>query len=445
MSMTLQPERAVSRNGLTSGTNLALAALFLGAFVVGSAELVVVGVLNNIATDLRVSISTAGTLVSSYALGISIGGPVLNAVSIRFGRRVMLWLSLATYTLGNVVAVTAVNFGMLVAARVITGALHGLFIGVAFAVAAALVTPQRMGRAISIVFGGIAVSTALGVPLGTLIGQEFGWRATFTALVILGVATLVIAVLFIPAVPNNGVAGFTAQARHALAPRVLALLGVGFLLLGGQFATLTYLTVFLLDVTHISTGVISIFLLAYGIANAIGTFAGGWAADRSATKTLVTANVLLVIALGMLYLAGSIPILVTIALALWGLVGFGLVPSLQYRIVNLAGRGRDFAATLPASAVTLGIATGAIIGGRAVANHGPSGAVAAGLIISAAALPAVVATSWLKTPTYPHAEPDTNPAPPPKRNPTTTTTNDTSPQPTTTRSQPTTQNTTTTE
>jgi DHA1 family inner membrane transport protein len=413
MSTTVQPGRTLSRSKLTSRTNLALAALFLGAFVVGSAELVVVGVLNNIATDLRVSISTAGTLVSSYALGIAVGGPVLNAVSIRFGRRVMLWLSLAGYTLGNVLAVTAVNFGMLLVARVITGALHGLFIGVAFAVAAALVRPERMGWAISIVFGGIAVSTALGVPLGTLIGQEFGWRATFTALVILGVATLVVALLFIPPVPKNGVGGFTAQARHALAPRVLALLGVGFLLLGGQFATLTYLTVFLLDVTHISAGVISVFLLAYGVANAVGTFAGGWAADRSATKTLVAANVLLVVALGMLYLVGSMPILVAVALALWGLVGFGLVPSLQYRIVSLAGRGRDFAATLPASAVTLGIAVGAILGGWAVANHGPSGAVAAGLVICAVALPAVVATSWLKAPSYTEDEQDTNPAPPP--------------------------------
>jgi DHA1 family inner membrane transport protein len=398
MSTTGNSGRALSRSNLTSRTNLALAALFLGAFVVGTAELVVVGVLNSIAADLTVSISTAGTLVSAYALGISIGGPVLNAVSIRFGRRAMLWSSLASYTLGNLIAVTAVNFGMLLVARVITGALHGLFIGVAFAVAASLVKPERMGWAISIVFGGIAVSTALGVPLGTLVGQEFGWRATFVAIVILGVGALVVALFLVPPVANNGLGGFSAQARHALAPRVLALLGVGFLLLGGQFAALTYLSVFLLDVTHISSGLISVFLLAYGIANAVGTFAGGWAADRSATKTLVGANVLLVLALGMLYLVGSVPILVAVALAVWGLVGFGLVPSLQYRVVSLAGPGRDFAATLPASAVTLGIAVGAVIGGWAVAGSGPSGAVVAGLVICAVALPAVVATSWLKAP-----------------------------------------------
>jgi len=156
--------------------------------------------------------------------------------------------------------------------------------------------------------------------------------------------------------------------------------------------------VFLLDVTHISPGLISVFLLAYGIANAVGTFAGGWAADRSATRTLVVANILLVLALGMLYLVGSIPILVAVALTVWGLVGFGLVPSLQYRVVSLAGRGRDFAATLPASAVTLGIAVGALIGGWAVADNGPSGAVVAGLVICTVALPAVLATSWLKAP-----------------------------------------------
>ena len=404
MSTTTQPGSTVSRSNLMSPTNLALGALFLGAFVVGSAELVVVGVLNNIATDLTVSISTAGTLVSAYALGISIGGPVLNAVSIRFGRKPMLLLSLAAYTVGNVLAVLAVNFGMLLVARVITGALHGLFIGVAFGVAASLVKPERMGWAISMVFGGIAVSTAIGVPLGTLVGQEFGWRSTFVAIVILGVVAMAVTAFVVPAVPNNGLGGFSVQARHALAPRVLALLGVGFLLLGGQFAALTYLSVFLLDVTHISPGLISVFLLAYGVANAVGTFAGGWAADRSATKTLVIANVLLVLALGMLYLVGSIPVLVAVALAVWGLVGFGLVPSLQYRVVSLAGPGRDFAATLPASAVTLGIAVGAIIGGWSVASNGAGGAVVAGLVICAIALPLVLATSWLKVPAAAPAE-----------------------------------------
>jgi len=377
---------------------LALGALFLGAFVIGTAELVVIGVLNLIARDMAVSISAAGTLVTAYALGISIGGPVLYALSIRFGRRFLLRLSLAAYVAGNVLAVVAVNFGVLLVARIVTGSLHGLFIGVAFAVAASLVPPERMGRAISAVLGGIAVSTVLGVPLGTLIGQALGWQAAFVVIVILGVIALVSTLLFVPPVENAGASGLAAQVRHALAPRVLAVLGVGFLLLGGQFAALTYLAPFLGEVTGISGGLISVFLLAYGVANAVGTFVGGWAADRSATTTLVVANVVLIGALGMFYLVGSTPILVALALGVWGLVGFGLVPSLQYHVVSLAGPGRDLAATLPASAVNAGIAAGALVGGWAVAYQGVAGAVITGLAVCAIVLPATWATQFLKVP-----------------------------------------------
>ena len=393
MTTTQRPVLSRSR------TNLALGTLFLGAFVVGSAELVVVGILNLIAGDLTVSISAGGTLVTTYALGIAIGGPILTAVSIRFGRRPLLLLTLGGYVLGNVLAAAAVNFGMLLLARVLTGALHGLFIGVAFAVAAGLLPPERMGRAISVVFGGIAVATALGVPLGTLVGQAWGWQASFVGIVLAGAVALVLMLVFVPNVPNTGVGGFTAQARHALAPRVLAVLGLGFLIMGGQFAALTYLQPFLAEVTGISGPLISIFLLVYGIANALGTFLGGAAADRNASRTLLVASVVLVLALGVLYVGGSTPIVAALALGVWGLVGFGLVPSLQYRVVSLAGPGRDFAAMLPASAVTAGIAVGALVGGWALNNNGPSAAVLTGLVLTAAAVPAAWATGFLRLPT----------------------------------------------
>jgi MFS transporter, DHA1 family, inner membrane transport protein len=392
--MTTVPRPVLSQ----SRTNLALGALFLGAFVVGSAELVVVGILNLIAGDLSVSISTGGTLVTTYALGIAIGGPLLTAVSIKFGRRPLLLVTLGAYVLGNVLAALAVNFGMLLFARVLTGSLHGLFIGVAFAVGAGLLPPERMGRAISVVFGGIAVATALGVPLGTLVGQAWGWQASFIGIVIAGAVAVVLMLVFVPDVPNSGIGGFSAQARHALAPRVLAVLGLGFLTMGGQFAALTYLQPFLADVTGISGSMISIFLLVYGIANAVGAFLGGAAADRNAGRTLVVASIVLVVALGVLYVGGSSPIVVALALGMWGLVGFGLVPSLQYRVVSLAGPGRDFAAMLPASAVTAGIAFGALVGGWAVGRSGASAAVLTGLVLTALAVPAAWATGFLKLP-----------------------------------------------
>jgi len=387
------------QSGLSSSrSNLALAALFLGAFVVGSAELVVVGVLNLISADMGVSISTAGTLVTAYSLGISIGGPVLTALSIRLGRRFILWLSFAAYIAGNIVAVVALNFGMLLTSRIVTGLLHGLFMGVAFAVASALTPPDRMGRAISVVFGGFALSTALGLPAGNFIGQELGWEAAFITIIVIGAVSLIATLLFVPPVQNTGVGGAMAQARHALHPRVLAVLAVGFLLLGGQYAALTYITTFLRDITGVSGSTISLFLLGYGIANALGTFLGGWAADRKATTTLVVAAAALVVTLGVLYFFGSMPLAVGLALAVFGLVGFGLVPSLQYRVVLLAGPGRDLAATLPQSAVTAGIAAGALVGGWSVSESGPSGAVMTGLVCCAIAVPLALATGLLRVP-----------------------------------------------
>lgn len=191
-----------------SRSNLALGTLGLGTFVMGTAELVVVGILNLIAQDMGVSISTAGQLVIAYALGISIGGPILTALTIRFGRRFQLWMSLAIYIAGNVLTVVAVAFSMFIVAQIVTGSIHGLFIGVAFAVAAGLVPPDRQGRAISIVIGGIAVSTVVGVPLGTLIGQAMGWQAAFIGIVVLGVVALASTLVFVPSVEGRGTGGF---------------------------------------------------------------------------------------------------------------------------------------------------------------------------------------------------------------------------------------------
>ncbi|MEU0737251.1 MFS transporter, partial [Streptomyces lavendulocolor] len=356
-------------SGTRSSTH-ALAALGLGAFVIGTAELVVVGVLGLVAGDLDVSVGTAGLLVTAYALGISLGGPVVTAATIGMPRRTLLWLALAVFVVGNLVAVFASAFGLLLAARAVTGAIHGLFIGVASAVAAGLVPAERRGQAVSMVFGGIAVSTVIGVPLGTLVGQSIGWRAAFTGIVVLGALALVAVLALVPTVTGSGGGGLRAQARHAFAPRVLAMLGIGLLLLGGQFTAFTYLAPYLEDVTGISGGGVSAFLLIFGLASAAGTFAGGRFADRNADLTLLVGNTVLVLALGALHLTGSHPVLAGVALAAWGLVGFGIVPSLQLRIISLAGPGGDLAATLGASAVNAGIAAGAAVGGWAVAAYG---------------------------------------------------------------------------
>jgi DHA1 family inner membrane transport protein len=364
----------------------------------GSAELMIVGVLPQVARDLNVSISTAGSLVTAYALGMCLGGPLLTALTIRWMRPAALRFSLAAYLLSTALILIAPDFAIVFLARAITGALQGLFIGVAFAIGRSLVPPERMGRAIGAIIGGVAVSAAIGVPVGTWIGQLWSWRHAFATVMALGVCALIAAVVFVPPLTAKGSSGLLSQARYAFAPRVVLVLLVGFLIMGGQFAALTYLAPFLASVTGVAGSAIGGFLMVYGAATSVGAFAGGRAADRSATGTLLIANILLVVALGGLYLIGERQVLVAIALALWGVIGFGLVPSLQYRVVSLAGPGADLASTLPASAVNAGIAIGALLGGQTLAEYGAGGAIIAGACMCALALPLTWATMYLRPP-----------------------------------------------
>lgn len=391
-------------NGTRSQSKLALATLAFGAFVVGTAELVVVGILDLVATDTHVSISTAGQLVSVYALGIAVGAPVLTALTTRFGRRLVLNIALVAFLVGNVLVVVATSFDMLLAARVLTGSIHGLFAGVAVVIAAGLVAPEHEAQAISMVVGGITVSTVLGVPAGTLIGQALGWRAAFMAIIILGVIALVATLKFVPPVANRGSGGLGAQASAVLAPRVLAVLALGLVLFGAQFTAFTYLTPFLGSVTGVSGWLVSVFLLVFGVAATAGNLVGGRAADHNAAATLLVANIVLIAALGAVWLVGASPVLVIIALAAWGLAGFALAPALLLRIITLAGVGGDLAATLGVSAFNAGIAVGSLIGGLVLAGHGAGATVLVAAILCTVALPATWATRYLTAPAPANAD-----------------------------------------
>jgi DHA1 family inner membrane transport protein len=334
----------------------------------------------------------------AYALGISIGGPLITAATSRLDRRTLLIAALILFILANVVMTVTRDFGVLLLARFIPGAMHGLFVGVASITAAQLVPPGKQGAAMSKVFGGIAVATVLGVPLGTFVAQALGWRIAFVGIVVLSLIGLVGVYALIPASGRRNSGSIQEQARSALAPRVLAMLGIGMILMGGQFTAFTYMAPYLSEITGVSGKMISAFLLAYGAASAVGMFVGGVLADRSATRTLIVANVLLIIILGALYLFGTIPELTAVALGAWGLVGFGLVPSLQLRVVGLAGSGADLAATLSASAVNAGIAAGSLIGGWMLARYGVDTVVLLAAALCAVVLPGTVAARYLQSP-----------------------------------------------
>ncbi|WP_405019906.1 MFS transporter [Kitasatospora sp. NBC_00070] len=384
--------------------NLALATLFLGMFVLGSGELLVVGVLDRVAADLHVTISEAGTLVTVYALGLAIGGPILTALTIKLEKKIVLIGSLALFIACNLAAVLTSSYGLFLVLRFFIGASQGLFIAGAFIAAMTVVPPERIGKAIGIVISGVAMSGALGVPLGTLVGQTLGWRGSFVAIVVGAVLTLGGTVALIPVVPPAG-AGAAHQARYAFAPRVLAVLFLNFIVFSSVFATLTYLVPFLQRVTGISGGVLSVFLLAYGAATAVGSFGGGKFADRNAQLTLIIGSVGIAASLLVLYFVGSIAWLVALALLAWGLSFYSIVPSLQVRVISLAGPGGQLAQSLPVSAANVGIAFGALAGGFAIDNHSASAPVITGLILGVVTIAVAWGTSYLKPPVVDESSP----------------------------------------
>lgn len=375
---------------------LVLAALFLGTFALGSAELIVVGVLDLIGADLGISASGAGTLVTAYALGMAIGGPLLTSLTIRLDRRTVLVGSIGLFGLAVLAPVLVADFGVFLAARAAAGALQGVFIAVAFTTAMSVVPAGRAGRAVSTVVSGIAMSTALGVPLGTLLGHVLGWRGSFAAIAVLTAAALAAAVAVIPSVPGRG--GVAGQARHAFASPVLAVLGLNFVVFASLYAALTYIVPFLRDVTGVTGATIGVFLFAYGAATAAGSFGGGRFADRDPARTLLVATAGTAVALLVLHLVGSVPVLVALTLTVWGLFAFGMVPSLQLRVVGLAGPGGELAASLPASAVNVGIALGPVAGGAALDRFGASAPVLVGLAIAVLSIVVAWATRNLRPP-----------------------------------------------
>ncbi|GAA2130038.1 MFS transporter [Streptomyces synnematoformans] len=389
-------------------SNRVLGILFLGMFVMGGAELLVVGVLDVMADDLGVSVSSAGALVTTYALGLAFGGPLLTALTMRLDKRTVLVAALVVFLVGNVVAVTTSSFGLLLAGRALTGAAAGLFDATAFAVALASVPPERAGRAIAVVISGVSVSAAIGVPLGTVAGNLLGWRGTFVAVIVLAGAVLAAAVAVVPSVPpvEDSAAD---QARHAFAPPVLAVLGLCFLVFASTYAALTYIVPFLAEVTGITGAAAGTFLLAYGAATAIGSFGGGRFADRDAAGTLVAGTAGCVLTLLALYVLGAHAVVVAVAMLAWGVCVFGMAPSLQYRVVSLAGPGGGLAQALPASAINAGIAFGAFAGGVAIDRFSVPAAVLTAVGIAVAAVTVAAATRHL---TPPPAEKPTEPKQP---------------------------------
>ncbi|TDB27495.1 MFS transporter [Stenotrophomonas sp. ATCM1_4] len=361
---------------MSRGIPLALWALTLGAFAIGTTEFVIVGLIPTIAADLQVSLPSAGLLVSLYALGVAIGAPVLTALTGRVPRKTLLVALMALFTVGNLIAWIAPGYGPLIVARVLTGLAHGVFFSIGSIIATSVVPKEKAASAIAIMFTGLTVALVIGVPLGTFIGQHLGWRATFLAVAALGVIALLGSLLLVPNnLPRSAPATFGQQFAVLAQPRLLLVYAMTALGYGGTFLSFTYLASILQEVSGFSANAVSLVLLVYGVSVAIGNLWGGRLADRlGPIPALKRIFALLALVLLVLTFTAYNPVLVLLTVLAMGAVAFGNVPGLQVYVVKQAQRfvpqATDVASGLNIAAFNIGIAIGASLGGLVVDHVG---------------------------------------------------------------------------
>jgi predicted MFS family arabinose efflux permease len=351
-------------------------ALTISAFAIGTTEFVIVGLLPTIAADLGVTLPSAGLLVSLYALGVAVGAPVLTALTGKVPRKILLLSLMVLFTAGNLLAWQAPGYTSLIAARILTGLAHGVFFSIGSMIATSLVPKEKAASAIAIMFTGLTVALVTGVPLGTFIGQHFGWRETFLAVSALGVVAFIGSLLFVPkTIRHTPPASLLQQLQVLGQPRLLlvyAMTAVGY---GGSFIAFTYLAPILQRVAGFGESAVGLVMLVYGVSVAFGNIWGGKLADRrgpiSALKIIFLG---LAAVLLLLTFTAANQWLVVLTVLLWGAVAFGNVAGLQVYVVQQAEhftpRAVDVASGLNIAAFNLGIAGGAWGGGHIVEKLG---------------------------------------------------------------------------
>ncbi|MCZ4265427.1 MFS transporter [Erythrobacter sp. G21629-S1] len=381
---------------------LALWALTISAFAVGTTEFVIVGLIPTIASDLGVSLPSAGLLVSLYALGVTIGAPVLTALTGKLPRKTLLLSLLVLFTAGNLLAAFAPSYLALVTARFITGLAHGVFFAIASTIATKLVPKDKESSAIALVFLGLTVALVTGVPLGTWIGQNFGWHATFFGVVVLALIGLGSSALLVPSnLESDEPPSLCQQAQVLTSPRLLLVYLITAVGYGGNFIAFTYLAPMLTDVTGLSESSVSLVILLYGVSVAIGNILGGKLADRIGpvpALTIVFAGLALsLVLLGFGLTSPWAAIAVTL---FWGGFAFGNVPPLQSYVVQIARKvspeATDVASGMNIGAFNLGIAFGAWVGGHVVEQMGLQAAPFVGAAIVVIGILLVRWSGWLE-------------------------------------------------
>ncbi|MDF3982514.1 MFS transporter [Luteibacter sahnii] len=380
-----------------SSFRLPLLALAVAAFAIGTTEFVIMGLLPEVAADLRVSIPSAGMLVSGYALGVAVGAPLLAALTARIERKRALLLLLGLFIVGNLLCAIAPTYGVLMVARVVAAFCHGSFFGIGAVVAAHLVPPGQRARAIALMFTGLTLANVLGVPFGTFLGQWAGWRATFWAVTGLGVLAGLAVMRFVPALPNLRAPDMRRELRVLREPQALIALGMTVLGFGGVFTVFTYIAPILQTQSHVSPQWTGAVLVLFGVGTTLGNLLGGRLADWRLMPSLMGILVALAALMALFAWTMHDTVAAIATVFVWGIASFATVAPLQSRVVHVAGDAPNLASTLNIAAFNLGNAGGAWLGGVVIAaGLGLPAVSLAGAAVTVAGLLATVASVALE-------------------------------------------------
>jgi DHA1 family inner membrane transport protein len=374
---------------------IALYALTAGAFGIGVTEFVIMGLLIEVGDDLGVTIAAAGMLISGYALGVVVGAPLMTTLTARWPRKRVLLALMLIFTVGNLACALAPGYWTLMAARVLTAFAHGTFFGVGSVVATSLVPADRKASAIAIMFTGLTVANILGVPFGTWLGQAYGWRATFWAVTLIGIAAFAVIALFVPRDAAAGGEDGDWRSDLAALTRPQVLLGLLMTVFSwiGVFAAFTYIAPMLTEIAGFPEAAVSPILLVFGVGLVAGNLVGGRFADRQLMPALIASLLFLGVVLAAMTFAMHERIAAVVSVGLLGAAAFATVPPLQMWVLErAAGAGQSLASSLNIAAFNLGNAAGALLGGLVI-DYGP-GLGSITLIAALAPLAALAVVLW---------------------------------------------------
>lgn len=347
-------------------SSLALFALAVGAFAIGTTEFSPMGLLPVIAEGVQVSIPTAGMLVSAYAIGVMLGAPVMTLLFSRWGRRKALVALMLIFTVGNLLSALAPGYTSLLLSRLITSLNHGAFFGIGAVVAASVVPKDKQASAIAAMFMGLTVANIGGVPVATWVGQQLGWRLAFGGTALLGLITMAALWLALP----PGEAGPRPNVRRELAvlvqPSVLLAMGTTVLGSGAMFALYTYVAPVLTELTQASPGFVALALVLIGVGFTLGNSLGGRLADWSLDGATLLILATLALTMAVLPLLLTTQLGAAIGLVVWGAAAFGIVPPVQMRVMQAAAQAPSLASSVNVGAFNLGNALGAALGGLVI-------------------------------------------------------------------------------